>query len=240
MARSFDEIVASNAAGGAPSLSELATVAQHVDTLETQVEISSDEYADADSYQVVAADLNLAAGAGDSTDTSFLGAIMGNVLGTALTKTKNYVGGLIGHYNIATSNASTYPKGAVLAGIGDGSADANGAVVAYIDGDSAQTNAGAAFKVMHNNSTAGSGFDFALDCQDAAHDGYNAVSYVKGEVRLLSDAVVFTNAGAPVNGTTLDNVAGTGSLCIDVTNGVLYINTGTKADSTWAIVGTQS
>src|SRR4051812_39189445 len=60
------------------------------------VEIVSADYAAGDSYQAVAADLNLAATAGDSTDTSFLAAFMGNVLGAALTKTKNYLAGVIG------------------------------------------------------------------------------------------------------------------------------------------------
>lgn len=49
----------------------------------------------------------------------------------------------------------------------------------------------------------------------------------------------YLNAGAPVNGTTFDNIAEKGALLIDTTNGVLYINTGTKADSTWVKVGMQ-
>ena len=50
----------------------------------------------------------------------------------------------------------------------------------------------------------------------------------------------FTNAGAPVNGTTLDEIAEKGALLIDTTNAILYINTGTKSSSTWTKVGTQS
>lgn len=51
-----------------------------------------------------------------------------------------------------------------------------------------------------------------------------------------------TNAGAPTDGTsgTGVNVCGKGTLLIDTTNGVLYINTGTLASPTWTKVGTQS
>ena len=79
-----------------------------------------------------------------------------------------------------------------------------------------------------------------LDAWDLGYQAVNRAFYKKAELRLTNDAVVFTNAGAPVNGTTLDNVAGKGSLCIDVTNGKLYINTGTITDSTWTVVGSQT
>lgn len=49
----------------------------------------------------------------------------------------------------------------------------------------------------------------------------------------------FTNAGAPVNGTTLAAVAEKGALLIDTTNAKLYINTGTKAVPAWTVVGAQ-
>ena len=57
----------------------------------------------------------------------------------------------------------------------------------------------------------------------------------------------FLNAGAPTNYAAGPPVVGTyrdeapkGALLIDTTNGVLYINTGTKAQPTWTKVGTQS
>ncbi len=49
----------------------------------------------------------------------------------------------------------------------------------------------------------------------------------------------FVNAGAPVNGTTFDELAEKGAILIDSTNAKLYINTGTKSASTWVVVGTQ-
>jgi len=196
-------------------------------------------YSGTSSFQPIGIDLNLAAAAGGTTG-KFLSPIMGNIFGTNLSKAGNYIGGVIGHYNIAGTNATTYPSGAVLGGIGDGTTTAKGAFVAYIDGDSAQTNAGAAFKVMHNNSTAASKFDFGLDTYDAAHDGYNAVSFAKADVRMTNEVCILNGAGAPSNGSTGANVAGPGSLYIDVTNKKLYINTNTKASPTWTVVGTQS
>ncbi len=46
---------------------------------------------------------------------------------------------------------------------------------------------------------------------------------------------IATNAGAPTNGTsgTLAGIAAVGSLLVDVTNSVLYQNTGTVASPTW-------
>lgn len=50
-----------------------------------------------------------------------------------------------------------------------------------------------------------------------------------------NDVAIFPNAGAPSDGTsgTFAGFAGPGSLCIDVTNGAIYINTNTKASPTW-------
>jgi len=170
---------------------------------------------------------------------------MGNVLGANMTRTDNYIGGLIGAYNVTGTNASTYPVGAVLGEVGDTTTTADGAVVAILGGDSGVTTAGAAFKVMSNNSTAASGFDFGLDLQDAAHDGYQPVDkdfYLKAPMRLVEDVVVLVIAGAPTDGGsgTGANNAGPGSLLVDITNKFLYINTNSKASPTWTKVGTQS
>jgi hypothetical protein len=54
------------------------------------------------------------------------------------------------------------------------------------------------------------------------------------------DVVVMVDAGVPVNGTTGNNFAGTGSLYVDSNAGVLYINTGAINSTTWVVVGTQS
>jgi len=144
---------------------------------------------------------------------------------------------------VTGTNASTYPTGAVLAGIGSETTSADGAVVAYIDGDSGLTTAEAAFKVMNNNSTPGSGFDFGLDLQDEARDDYAAVDeefYNKAPLRLVQDVVVLVDDAAPVDGTTGAGVAGPGSLYVDTAGAKLYINTGTTANPVWTVVGNQS
>jgi hypothetical protein len=56
----------------------------------------------------------------------------------------------------------------------------------------------------------------------------------------IGDTVIMTKAGAPIDGTTGANVAGIGSILSDITNGILYINTGTKVSPTWTKVGTQT
>src|SRR3990170_5168977 len=190
-----------------------------------QGQTTTHRYGETGSYQAVAADLNLDAGAGDSTNPKFIGAVMGNLLGDALTKTKNYLGGLIGHYSVTGARATTYPAGAVLAGIGDGSDLADGAVVAYVDGDSALTKANAAFKAMSNNSTPGSGFDFGLDLLGAAHDGYPALAILKADLRLSSDVCHLSGAGAPVNGVsgTGAGFAGPGSQYTDRSAATIYL-----------------
>lgn len=61
-------------------------------------------------------------------------------------------------------------------------------------------------------------------------------------ISALAGVVVISEAGAPTDGTSGDGagVAEIGSLYTDTTNGVLYINTNTKASPTWTKVGTQS
>jgi hypothetical protein len=50
---------------------------------------------------------------------------------------------------------------------------------------------------------------------------------------------VFVSAGPPTSGGsgTLANIAGVGSLLVDTTNGVQYINTGTSSSPTWKSTG---
>lgn len=57
-----------------------------------------------------------------------------------------------------------------------------------------------------------------------------------------NDVWFFTANGVPVAGSSGTGVgwAGPGSLCIDLPDAKLYINTGTKASPTWTVVGAQS
>lgn len=165
---------------------------------------TTETYTGTSSHQSDARDLILGSTAGRNVadGTSHLAAIMGHVLGSALTKTGNYIAGLIGKLTVTGSQASHYQVGAVLGIIGDGVTAADGAFVAVLDGDSAQTNANAAFAVRKNNSVPGSDFAFGLDLKGAAHDGYTAVAYTTGEIRFSNgtkitvsgDTITFTNA----------------------------------------------
>ncbi len=49
--------------------------------------------------------------------------------------------------------------------------------------------------------------------------------------------IIMVGAGAPVDGTTGDNIAGIGSLYIDRTNGALYIQTDVITSPVWVLVG---
>lgn len=64
----------------------------------------------------------------------------------------------------------------------------------------------------------------------------------RGGMHFGNDVWILTFAGVPVNGAsgTFAGQAGKGSKLIDYTNGVDYINTGTKASPTWTKTGTQS
>ena len=193
----------------------------------------------AGSREMLARDLTVAAAAGSatSTDPAMLGSGRFKISGASLTKASNYIAGVMGRYGVTGTKTTTYPTGGVLGMIEDGVTAADGAVVAVLDGDTATTKAGAAFKVKNNNSIAASGFDFGVDLQDAAHDGFKAVDkdfYKKAVVRLVEDVVLHVMSGAPVDGAsgTLAGTAGPGSIALS-TNGNIYSNTGTKASPTW-------
>lgn len=186
-------------------------------------------YTGTGSFQPIGIDLTLGAAAGGTTG-KFLSPIMGNVLGENLTKAGNYIGGLIGHYNVSGTNATTYPSGAVLGGIGDGTTTAKGAFIAYIDGDSAQTNAGAAFLVMHNNSTAGSGFSYGLDLYGAARDGYSAVAFLSADIRFSNgQGLVALTTAITANVTTTSAAAGTKAITSNATGRAsIFVSDGSK------------
>lgn len=208
-----------------------------------------DAYTGADSYQVLAPDLELAAGAGgEDNDPSFLAAVMGNALGDALTKTGNYIAGVIGALSVTGVNASKYPVAALMGVLMDGVTDADAIICAVLDGSdpSAQTNARAAFGVRQINNHASSGVEYGLDLHDAGDTDImtdaEPFKTTKATVRSASEVCIIDGAGVPVDYTDGDPVATgegyaeIGSLYIDRTNGKLYINGGTKAQPVWKLV----
>jgi hypothetical protein len=62
--------------------------------------------------------------------------------------------------------------------------------------------------------------------------------FIKPGIRFGNNVGVFPVSGAPVDGTTLANVAGPGSILLS-TNGVVYVNTNTKASPTWTVFSAQ-
>lgn len=200
--------------------------------------VSVENYDGTDSFQPVWGDFSLdaAAGSSDGSDPSFLAAMMGNIMGGSLTADANYLAGVIGAYSITGTKATTYPAAGVLGIIMDTVTDCNGAFLAVIDGDTGVTKANAAYGVMSNNSTSGSGFNYGLDLYSPAHDSYLALAILKADIRMTNEVCIFNGAGAPVDGTTGANFAGPGSLYTRTSNGELYINTGSKVSPAWKIV----
>src|SRR3989344_6135281 len=123
------------------------------------------------SVQGIGADVTLPAAAMTS---SYHGGIMGNVFGTDLADTDSAMFGVLGKYTIDGTNASTEPSGGVIGEIsGDPiTTTADGAVIAVLGGDAGIATATAAFKVMGQNSTAGSGFTYGLDLFNANTGAY--------------------------------------------------------------------
>ena len=145
-------------------------------------------YGEEDSFQLLAADLTLTAEAGssESTEPKYLAPVMGNVFGADLEKTANAIAGLIGKYSITGTNASTYPKGAVIAEIGEDTTTADGAVVAVLGGDTGTASARAAYTVDNHNSNATPKFTYGIDLVGVgAHDGYVAVAYTTSPIRAV-------------------------------------------------------
>jgi hypothetical protein len=153
--------------------------------------------------------------------------------------------GVVGNFAVI----GTYSNNGLMAGvmgiINTNTLSGDAAVMAFMAGDSGVTTARAAFGVAMAQTTPGSGFEYGIDLkmQDPVLDGGGPSSvkpYTKANIRMEDDVVVMVDAGVPVNGTTGDNFAGTGSLYVNSTAGVLYINTGAISNPTWVVVGTQT
>jgi len=164
---------------------------------------------------------------------------------TVPSTTFNHVAGVVGNFAVI----GTYSNNGLMAGvmgiINTNTLSGDAAVMAFMQGDSGVTTARCAFGVAMAQTTGGSGFEYGLDLkmQDPVLDGggpSSVIPYTKANIRMEDDVVVMVDAGAPVNGTTGDNFAGTGSLYVDSTAGVLYINTGAISNPTWVVVGTQT
>lgn len=200
-------------------------------------DLLTNHYSGLSSYQPVAPDLNVSPAVGKNLpDTAFIAAVMGNLLGDTLTKTGAYLAGVIGALTVLGTKAAKMGVAGVMGIIMDGVTDADAAVLAVLDGDSAVTTANAMFGVRKNNSVGGSNPNYGLDLHEPGHDGFSALAYLKAPVRLDNNVVVITGAGAPVDGTTGDDVAGPGSFYIDITAGNAYLQTDVITAPVWKLV----
>ena len=164
---------------------------------------------------------------------------------TLPTTTFNHIAGVAGEFAVIGSYTNNALMAGVMGIINTNTLSGDAAVMAFMDGDSGVTTCRAAFGVAMAQTTPGSGFEFGIDLkmQDPVADGggpSGVIAYTKANIRMEDDVVVMVDAGAPVNGTTGDDFAGTGSLYVDSTAGKLYINTGAIDNPTWVVVGTQS
>lgn len=160
---------------------------------------------------------------------------------TRLPKDSNYVAGVIAKYSIPGTVDSSYPCAALVAEVGEDVGDGKpDAVCAVVGGDGAAVTPRAMFGVRKLNSNASSDPDYGVDLQDDLAVGlsYQALAYAKAPLRLVSDVVVLVGAGVPSSGAsgTGDDVAGKGSLYVDITNGKLYINGGVITSPDWKLV----
>lgn len=199
-----------------------------------------------DSFQIVAADLELlpVAGSDDGTDPSFLSPVMGNLLGDEVAGEGNYLAGVIGAYSLTGDQGTVYPKAALLGIIMDGSTDADAIVLAHIDGGdpSSETRAIAAFGVSIFNNHADSGVDYGINLffDESAVDEFlsdtaKPFNIAKAIERSPHEVCRLEGDGAPVDGVEGTGVgfAGKGSQYTDYTTPALYLNTGTKASPVW-------
>lgn len=65
---------------------------------------------------------------------------------------------------------------------------------------------------------------------------------IQAALRDLADNSVFilTNPTAPTNAVTGAGMMGKGSMIVDLSTGIWYSNTNTKASPTWTKIGTQT
>ena len=159
----------------------------------------------------------------------------------APSTTFNHMAGAVGEFAVIGTYANFGLMAGVMGTINTNTLSGDAAVMAFMDGDSGVTTARCAFGVAMAQTTPGSGFDFGIDLkmQDPVFDASGPVSvipYKKANIRMESDVVVMTGAGAPTDGTTGDNFAGPGSLYVDITGANLYIQTSLITSPVWKLV----
>ena len=171
-------------------------------TVGDSVVVSSATQSGSAAFQAGNFDFNVGAAYGSSTATApvYGAGVMGNIIGSALTATQNILAGVIGKYDVTTSNASVLGKAGVIGQVGNQANSADAAVLALLGGDTGTTTPGAAFGVMSMNSTAASQFGFGLDLYRAAVGSYQPVAYSTAAIRVPNAAwIMGRNAADSAN-----------------------------------------
>ncbi|MBI2055032.1 MAG: hypothetical protein HYT39_02960 [Candidatus Sungbacteria bacterium] len=141
------------------------------------------------SFQNFAGDLTYQGAAGGAS--FYHAGVMGNFLGDTLTNANATVhAGVIGKYEVTTSDALVGAKAGLVGEAGTSVADA--AVMAILGGDTSALTPNAAYGVQYFNSTAASKFSYGLDLFHAETTGYtnSAVDYGTADIRLQNGETI--------------------------------------------------
>lgn len=171
---------------------------------------------------------DLAAAVGNNT-ASLNGAIRGIIQGVALSKTAVLQAGIHGVYWVTTSNASLWPKAAVLGEIHDASQSADGGVVSlFVSGNSPTGTVANAYFTGLNMGSGGT-LTYGLDIGGAV-SGSSAKTFETADIRFSSGGLLATFTSAiTANTTTTTLAAGTLGKTTNATGRAsLFVSDGSK------------
>lgn len=169
------------------------------------------------------------AAVGNNT-ASINGAIRGIIEGAALTKTNVAQAGLYGVYWITSTNASNWPKAAVIGEVHDGTTTADGAFVAILGGDAGSTSARAAYTVAKMSSTGANQFSYGVDLGPDTISGFNGNSFATADLRFSNQQLfVALTTAITANSTTTTAPSGSIGITSNATGvGKLFMSDGSK------------
>ena len=103
-------------------------------TVGDSVVVSSATQSGSAAFQAGNFDFNVGAAYGSSTATApvYGAGVMGNIIGSALTATQNILAGVIGKYDLTSTNSSVLGKAGVIGQVGNLANSADAAVLARI------------------------------------------------------------------------------------------------------------
>ena len=136
---------------------------------------------------------------------------------------------IVGEFDMASgadiATGDTHTGACIMYHIGNNANSAaklksTGIYIAVLGGDSATVKTGAFFKCVRTNSIAASVADYGLDMYYSGAGAYIDNQFAVADIRLAHGEIIRTYSATPNSVIS----AAKGSLCIDYTNGALYIN----------------